>query len=226
MICDSDSFTYTPYIDSRGESGWSGQLLLATDKDGKRYLVKHAEKKDISNEYLGHAFAKKVGVPTSDAILIRSSSAKSPFKLPVAVGIAYEEDFRRFNADLLVGTERYPDSHPYTLDFFRQMGFRYMISLDDNIQVAVARGRLISFDYAESFLALNSWMIRHGYEAVLEVMRRKDSIPLLDAYLESVYNYAVPEKEIVELESLGYTTSYYRRYFDGLSKIVDELTKE
>ncbi len=127
------------YKDNRGESGFSGQLYTLEASDGVKYIVK-TQLVDVLNEYVAHNVAKIIDVPTSDAVLIVN-------KNNVDVGIVYEPDFNSINANVFLGTE---DS-PLLADFMSYMALRNMLLIGDNIQVAIARNRLISFDYAEAF---------------------------------------------------------------------------
>lgn len=184
MIYDSSSFSFTPYHDSRGTHGISGPLLLAKDrKSGIQYLVKHTIRNDIGNEYLAHKLAIALNVPTTEAILIGQSPQ---FNLPYAVGIEYAEDFKRFNADRLIGNTQkdgdgvgtaimsgdkdaevpappkepeYQDSDPFVTTLMRHMAFRYIINLDNNLQFATHDGKLIAFDFADSFTQNTSDML-------------------------------------------------------------------
>ena len=46
-MIDSATLTYAPFVDSRGKhnpdftTGQSGKLLIGTDANGKKYLIKH-----------------------------------------------------------------------------------------------------------------------------------------------------------------------------------------
>ena len=58
-MIDSSKLKYKKFKDPRHETvkgfteGFSGQLLLATGSDGKKYIVKHEEMMDAGNDVLG-----------------------------------------------------------------------------------------------------------------------------------------------------------------------------
>lgn len=257
MTYDSSAFTYTLYHDSRGEPGMSGQLLLATSRDdGTRYLVKHIVDKDIGNEYLAHKLALALDVPTTDAILIGPSKH---FILPYAVGIEFIDGFKQFNSDDLIGNARadkpdedtvpiliedkeikkpalpeipkYRDDDPILLDFMRQIAFKYMIQLNNNLQYSIHNGRLISFDYADSFprISVNQlyYWLSKGDAIVLDI-HRKESDALLDTYLDPFFAFDDLEEEYIqslfdEMSKLGIRTSHYVSYFKMLREAVQHL---
>ena len=166
MILDGKGLIFSPFFDSRGESGMSGKLRIAEAKDGTKYLVKSAPV-DATNEFVTHRLARLIGVPTSDAVLIKSGSR-------VSVGIVFEPDFKRVPWNDFLGTveykeddpilingkvyetplpavPKYSDDDPLLSEFMAYLAFRDLIVLEDNAQLAFAEGHLISFDYAESF---------------------------------------------------------------------------
>jgi len=165
MILDGTKMLKTPYKDSRGHHGESGQLYQYEDIGGKKYLVKR-KLLDVANEYVSHNIAKIIGVPTSDSVLIRENGE-------YAVGIQFEEDFQRVSMDDFFGTEKYedddlnmgyppvsmlqvteakyPDDDPHLAEAMKYLAFRHIVVMDDNPQVAFAHGKLISFDYAYAF---------------------------------------------------------------------------
>ena len=169
MILNGKDLTYRPFSDSRGKSGMSGKLSIAEAQDGMEYLVK-PNPVDVANEFAAHRIAKMIGVPTSDAVLIRSGNT-------ISVGIVFEPDFQRVSMDEFVGTEKaedddeplyfdgskgvwvgrnlsagkYPNDDPFMAELMAYLAFRSLIVLQDHVQLAFSGGHLISFDYAESF---------------------------------------------------------------------------
>jgi len=173
MILDGKRLNKLPFSDPRGESGMSGKLHLAEAADGTKYLVK-SNLVDVANEFVAHKLAKMIGVPTSDAVLIKTDRT-------VKVGIVFEPDFKRVSMDEFVGVEKadddddplffygskgvwvgrnppqnpsvgkYSDDDPFLAELMAYLSFRDLIVIQDNPQLAFAGGHLISFDYAESF---------------------------------------------------------------------------
>ena len=209
------------YKDNCGESGFSGQLYTLEASDGVKYIVK-THLVDVLNEYVAHNVAKIIDVPTSDAVLIVNN------KNDVNVGIVYEPDFNSINANVFLGTE---DSL-LLADFMSYMALRNMLLIDDNIQVAIVRNRLISFDYAEAFcfselflklfitFGSRPWPISvdlieaftrnlsidlpNGYHNLLRIIKRADAKPLREAYYAPMMKFqeANFQSIIEELSSL------------------------
>ena len=204
MIIEHDKLKYRPYIDKRGIIGTSGQLYIAENNDGMSYIVKSSPV-DVLNEYVAHSVAKAIGVPTSEVVLIRNGKI-------VDVGIRYETDFERISMDDLIGGDntKYPDDSPYVADVMKYLAFRQLISLEDNPQLAVSDGRVISFDYAESFsmteyilnLMINvedisagmrsflfSLVTTDNYNKSLEIIKRPDIPVLHDAFYGTIKEF-------------------------------------
>ena len=230
MILDGAKMKKILYQDSRGHFGEPGQLYIYTAPDSKKYLVKH-KPLDVANEYISHQIAKLIGVPTSDAVLIKENDNLS-------VGIEYEADFQRASMNDFYGTEKYEhddipiffggtatyikpvevtkakyaDDDPLLAEAMAYLAFRYLVVMDDNIQVAFAHGNLISFDYAYAFNLteesfdgmahgnelyfknvvgnLNRYLsILHGYKSSLELLRRPNTDRLFDAYFDPILNF-------------------------------------
>ncbi len=76
MILNKKDLKRLPFKDSRDHSGTSGKLYIAEAPDKSRYLVK-SKPMDVANEYVAHSLAKQIGLPTSDAVLIKGRSTVS-----------------------------------------------------------------------------------------------------------------------------------------------------
>ena len=224
MIISADEMSITPYKDSRGESGMSGDLFIA-QADKIRYLLK-CHPVDVANEFVAHSISNKIGVPSTEAILIQDDRN-------VLVGIKYEDDFKRVPWDDFLGTEEYEDRFPILIngepyktplpatpkysdddpllgELMAYLSFRNLIVIEDNVQLALSNGHLISFDYAESFylteesvgallhnggfsrqlkLFTDHLLLERGYTHALEFLHRRDNDALLDAYLAPLYAF-------------------------------------
>ena len=225
MILSEKDLKRTTFLDSRGESGMSGKLYIAEAPSGKKYLVK-SNPVDVANEYVAHSIAKLIGVPTSDAVLIKDENY-------IRVGIAYEGDFKQISSDDFLGTEqyedndpahfneellkitlpsqpKYPDEDPLLAELMAYLAFRNLIILEDNVQLALVRGHLISFDYAESFYLTESsfgrllsgkdislpfeqfclhLFLKSGYKNALELFHRPNTKFLHDAYFAPIFAF-------------------------------------
>ena len=200
MILSGKTLKRIPFSDSRGESGMSGKLHIAEADDGTKYLVK-SNPVDVANEFVAHKLAKLIGVPTSNAVLIKTGNS-------VKVGIVFEPDFKRVPWDDFLGTEeyeddmingevyktplptvpKYPDDDPFLAEFMAYLAFRDLIVIEDNAQLAFAGGHLISFDYAESF-----YLMENTFNKLLRGAGLSHAVGLFaeHQFLESGYRYAL-----------------------------------
>ena len=242
MILNGITLKYTPFRDSRGETGMSGKLYLAKAPDGTRYLVK-SNPMIVANEYVAHNLAKLIGVPTSDAVLIKDGSL-------VRVGIKYEEDFKLVSMDDFIGADKYPDDDPHLAELMAYMAFRTLIDLEDNPQLAFARGHLISFDYAESFyltdltfsgilkggnlshpvsLFASHLSLELGFRIATEILRRPRSDFLLEAYLAPVFAFQEADFRPIfdDLDAVfpKALSSFYRACFDIVKREYQKLAE-
>lgn len=265
MIYKERDFSFSVYQDSRGQAGMSGQLQLAKYKDGISYLVKTGDV-DIANEYVAHRLAKLIGVPTSDAVLITDKKGL------YGVGIVYEPNFQRISMDDFLGTEdydreevpmsiggkpyvwpkitvpKYPDDSPLLADVMRYIAFRHMIVLEDVVQLAMNQGRVISFDYAESFRILSTGFVimlrtgkvemalgnfvnylhlKNSYKNGIEVLRRPDTVFLRAAHDEPFRRFSEVDREPIlsDLDEVypPVVANFYYNCFECIQDKMNEL---
>ena len=75
-MLDSSTLKYKVFVDPRYQTeedfggGFSGTINLGTAKDKKKYLVKHFEMTDASNEYVASRLANIMGIPVAKAYLL------------------------------------------------------------------------------------------------------------------------------------------------------------
>lgn len=240
MILNGKKLKRFPFSDSRGHYGESGQLHIAEDIMGTRFLVK-SKPADVANEYVAHRLGKIIGVPTSDAVLIEDRGS-------IDVGIVFEKDFKRANFNDFIGQEHYLDDSPYIADLMAYLSFRNLIVLEDNPQLAFAGNRLISFDYAESFYMTNSvygalnltgnydlpvsvfkdhLFLQSGYQYALEILKRPGSDSLLDAFLDPIFKFQESDLEpiLCDLQSVfpKVISSFYRECFNAINDEINKL---
>ena len=188
----------------------------------KKYLVKSG-KADVINEFVAHRLATIIGVPSSDAVFIKcgNNSKNRNNSKNVQVGIEFFEDFTRVSTDAFLGGVgydegknvaeiKYPDDSPLLSDLMKYLAFRQMIIMEDNPQLAMSNGRLVSFDYAESFHLSNISVDRMIYtddvsnplqlfksyltfkgslQSNLKVIHRAESEFLSEAYFAPLYEF-------------------------------------
>ena len=132
-------------------------------------------------------------------------------------------------------------------DLLAYLSFRRMIVLEDNVQLAMSGGRLISFDYAESFylteqtyggmlysndcswplhLFTNNLRIEGALSSDLEVLRWPVTKFLEDAYLAPAFAFLDADLQPILTELAEafppIVPEFFRRCFDELER---ELTK-
>lgn len=142
-ILNYRDFTFTPFKDSRKELGFSGQLLIATDRQtGQKLLVKHTEPSDAPNEFVAGYIAEHLGLPNPKVYLFKPD-IHSPFSCKYAVGIEFMEGLQKFEMKDL--------SPLQAADLIHQTALTFLCFQEDMLQMNMWNGRVVSYDYAESF---------------------------------------------------------------------------
>ncbi len=172
-MLDSSTLSYASFADNRRsqnpsfEEGQSGMLLIGTDEQGQEYIVKHSYPHNAANEYVACWLAKKLGVPAPNAYLLSPNKA---FRCGYAVAIEFL-DLEPFDKA----------AAPYPDDLIAQFALSSLIILDDMIQLNVAGGHIVSYDFSESFCMSNMNPIlthldradrRQGQEGAYTILRR------------------------------------------------------
>lgn len=142
-MLDSSKLKYSPFTDNRTKKdrhfvGGSGKLYLATDDNGRRYLVKHTYPHNAANEYTACWLAERLGVPAPKAWLLSPHRA---FSSPFAVAIEFIDGLTPF----------LKDSIPNQDDLIGQFALSALIDTDDSTQLSQARDRIVSYDFSEAF---------------------------------------------------------------------------
>ena len=90
-MLDSLTITIAPFKDNRTKRdpkfvGMSGKLLLGTDANGKKYLIKHTYAHNAANEFTACWLAEKMGIFAPKAYLLTNDRR---FASPYAVAIEF-----------------------------------------------------------------------------------------------------------------------------------------
>ena len=142
-MIDSTTLTYATFDDPRKKrnpdfkTGQSGELLIGTDANGKKYIIKHCYPHNAANEFVASWLAKKLDIPAPDAFLLSSSNA---FQTRYAVAIEFL-DLNPFDKEAV--------SHPD--DLIAQFVLASLIAQEDRIQLKATDNHIVSFDFSESF---------------------------------------------------------------------------
>ncbi len=167
-MLDSSKLKYSPFTDNRTKKnrnfiGGSGKLYLATDGDGRRYLVKHTYPHNAANEYTACWLAERLGVPAPKAWLLSPNRA---FASPYAVAIEFIDGLTPF----------LKDSIPNQDDLISQLALSALIDTDHSIQLSQAGDRIVSYDFSEAFnmmdMSLLLKMLDFSKEAGTQMMIR------------------------------------------------------
>ena len=143
---------------------------------------------------------------------------------------------------------KYSDDDPLLKELMAYLAFRTLIVIEDNVQIALVGGHLISFDYAESFyltegsfsrllqgggikrqvqLFSDHLYLECGYRHSIEFLHRKDSDALLDAYLDPVFAFQDSDFGFIinELKSVfpQNVPAFYNNCFDLIKREIDRL---
>lgn len=215
-ILDYVDFTFSPFIDLRGEPGQSGPLLLATHKTtGKKFIVKHTEPADAPNEFVAGYIAEMLGFPNPKVYLFApgfhsasASSSSHAFKYP-AVAIEYMDGLEKFEMSDL--------SPLQAADLIHQTALTFLCFQEDQIQMNMWNGRVISYDYAESFSIENKHVRiceKAGEEVPVELLMARDR------YM--AHPFFAPDSA---LRILGWSedrmAEVERIYYDGLLPLLN-----
>lgn len=155
VMLDSSTLTFKHFTDPRVKSnpgfieGLSGPLMLATDKSGRKYIVKHACFHNAANELVASWLGYKIGAPTPHAYLLNPSE-----KFPARYGVAIQfiENLKPVDKDHL--TEQMQQ------DIIAQFALNILADTDDNIQMSEAGGRIFSMDFSEAFYVSDTMMLK------------------------------------------------------------------
>ena len=132
--------------------GFSGVLYLATDPDGKKYLVKHHEMTDASNEFVASRLANKMGLLVAKAYLLVPNEKLS---CKYAVAMEYLEGLENIKS--------YKDlSEQEKREVIEQHAFSEMIGNIDIAQLRRYNGRIAQVDLAEAF-SMSSMLLKMAY---------------------------------------------------------------
>ena len=154
-MLDSSTLTFRHFTDPRVKSspgfteGLSGPLKLATDKSGRKYIVKHACFHNAANELVGSWLGYKIGAPTPHPYLLTPSEL---FPERYGVAIQFIENLKPMDKDNL--TEQMKQ------DIIAQFALNTLIDTDDNIQMSEVGGRIYSTDFSEAFYVSNTIMLK------------------------------------------------------------------
>ena len=144
-MLDSSTLTFKHFTDPRVKSnpefieGLSGPLMLATDKSGRKYIVKHACFHNAANELVASWLGYKIGAPTPHAYLLRPSE-----KFPSMYGVAIQ---------FIEGLKPMDPAHlsdQMQQDITAQFALNLLIDTDDKIQMSEAGGRIYSIGICSS----------------------------------------------------------------------------
>lgn len=155
VMLDSSTLTFKHFTDPRVKSnpgfieGLSGPLMLATDKSGRKYIVKHACFHNAANELVASWLGYKIGAPTPHAYLLKPSE-----KFPSLYGVAIQ---------FIDGLKPMDPSHltvQMQQDIVAQFVLNLLIDTDDKIQMSEAGGRIYSMDFSEAFYVSDTMMLK------------------------------------------------------------------
>ena len=154
-MLDSSTLTFKHFTDPRTRSnpnfteGLSGPLMLATDKSGRKYIVKHACFHNAANELVGSWLGYKLGAPVPHAYLLKPSE-----KFPSLYGVAIQfiEDLKPVDKDNLTEQMQW--------DIKAQFALNILIDTDDSIQMSEVGGRIYSMDFSEAFYVSDTMMLK------------------------------------------------------------------
>ena len=143
-MIDSSTMTFVPFKDNRAKKdprfvGMSGRLLLGTDTNGKKYLVKHTYAHNPANEFTACWLAEKIGIFAPKAYLLTKARR---FASKYAVAIEFFDSLQNFSKDDV----------PNKSDLIDQFALCALIDTGDTVQLGRVGDRIISYDFSEGFI--------------------------------------------------------------------------
>lgn len=143
-MLDSSTMTFVPFKDNRTKKdprfvGMSGRLLLGTDANGNKYLVKHTYAHNAANEYTACWLAEKMGIFAPKAYLLTKARR---FASKYAVAIEFFDSLQNFSKDDV----------PNKSDLIDQFALCALIDTGDTVQLGRVGDRIISYDFSEGFI--------------------------------------------------------------------------
>ena len=161
-----------------------------------------------------------------------------------------KKSFKRIPMDDFIGDDIYPDDSPYLADLISYLALRDMVAMGDNHQIATARKRLISFDYADSFFlsdatlgamcTLNTCsfqsqtfadkiLLRHELYSITRTLQRPLNDFIIDAYCKPLFNFLDADLTpiIRDLDACfpEIVPKFYSKCFDIIRKAINELSR-
>lgn len=142
-MLDSLTITIAPFKDNRTKRdpkfvGMSGKLLLGTDTNGKKYLIKHTYAHNAANEFTACWLAEKMGIFAPKAYLLTNDRR---FASPYAVAIEFFDSLENFSKDDVPNKDGLVD----------QFALCALIDTGDTVQLGRVGDRIISYDFSEGF---------------------------------------------------------------------------
>lgn len=154
-MLDSSMLTFKPFTDPRAKAnpgfteGLSGPLMLAADRSGRKYIVKHACFHNAANELVASWLGYRIGAPTPHAYLLKRSE-----RFPAMYGIAIEF------IDGLKAVDKNNLTDQMQQDIIAQFALNILIDTDDKIQLSEAGGHIYSMDFSEAFYVSDTIMLK------------------------------------------------------------------
>lgn len=206
---DYNDFTFSPFSDNRGEPGHSGPLLLAIHKrTGQKYIVKHTEPADAPNEFVAGYIADKLGFPNPKVYLFAPQSSHGSHALS-SVAIEYMEGLQKFEMEDL--------SPLQAADLIHQTALTFLCFQEDRTQMNMWNGRVVSYDYAESFSIENRHIRiceKAGEDVPVELLMARDRYMAHPFFApdSALRILGWPEDRLSEVEQI---------YYEGLRPLLD-----
>lgn len=226
-MLDSRTLEYKPYRDSRYdivedfEGGFSGELLLATAPDGKKYLIKHSDMSFASNEFVAAKLASKMKLPVAKAYLLTPDRRLGS---KYAVAIEFIDGLETFHSYKELSEREKEEA-------IAQIYYSILIDNVDFAQLRRCNGRMVQIDFAETF-AMNSMFLKMAYEGkqatmIAEFLNRcregfAEHIRMLDLDLSFMAkDFDMDPGRINEI-----AISYARRLLDVTEDDIAEIKNE
>ena len=157
-MLDSSTWKFKTFMDSRFysdedfEGSFSGILYVGTTPDKTKYLVKHHEMTDASNEYVAARLAEIMELPVVKAYLLKPDKRLSDTH---AVAMEFLDGLETTGAYREINEQEKDD-------VIAHFAFSMMVDNIDIFQLRKYNGRIVQIDFADTF-CMNSMLLKMAY---------------------------------------------------------------
>lgn len=232
----ASELTYEEFHDRRTEripdfkAGMSGKLLLATDSNAEKYIVKYARQSVVINEYTSCWLADMLGVKAPKAMLLSKHKKFGPRN---AVAL------KKMELDKSVDLQDL--SHDQKKDYAKAILFNHIIGNDsgDGIEIFATKcSEIVTLDFGEASFCTDEWIGDTKYMNLCKLYeslnRNEDDLPdtvtqeqknIFKKVLENCY--LAPKENLQKKTSMESVLDFMKPKtdFEILKEVIKEISE-